>query len=433
MSSLSARWMLPFAGGLLALAGQSLAKAGDPVPEVEQTAHIAPADDWPAIGRLHATLDPAVIERFVHDLGSPTYRVRESASRALIDIGLPAVPALRSALNAEGLEQRVRAARLVHLIEIDAFTHRTREFVETGLLPLDLKFPGWEKFHLEIGDDRPAREIYAGMVAAEPELMWQLDHSPLELSRLVEERCTDLVLIDQLVAPSSGTSTANPSVGTACALLFAASLGEVRTNYYTSSCLNNLILMNDLGVLLDNSGARAPSPQRDPLRRLIGLWIRSCEVASPMQRLSLAARFDLPEGLDAALEMIHGRIGGRQMQYAIFYVAKTGDSDQIALLEELLKDETELDSRRYGDNIVYSTRVQDVALVAILHLTGQNPVEYGFDKLRENSQFLYQPDSAGFESDDARREALRSWWRWRADNLREVFPPPVQALEGVVL
>jgi hypothetical protein len=420
--------MLPLAGGLLTLVGHGLARAGDPVPEVEQTAYIAPADDWSEIGRSPATIDPALIARFVDDLRSPTYRVRESASRALIEIGLPAVPALKLVLNSDGMEQRVRAGRLVHLIEIDAFTRRTREFVETGILPMDLRFPGWEKFHLEIGDDRPAREIYAGMVAAEPELMWQLDHSPLELSRLVEERCTDLVLIDQLIAPSSGTNTANPSVGTACALLFAASIGEVRTNYYTSSCLNNLILMNDLATLLGDN-----SPQREPLRRLIGLWIRSCKVASPMQRLSLAARFDLPEGLDAALEMIHSRIGGRQMQYAIFYVAKSGGVDQIALLEELLKDETELDSRRYGDNIVYSTRVQDVALVAILHLTGQSPADYGFDKLRENSQFLYQPDSAGFESDDARREALRSWWRWRADNLREVFPPPLQAVEGVVL
>ncbi len=330
-------------------------------------------------------------------------------------------------MNGDSLEQRIRAQRLVQLIEIEAFTQRARNFVETGRLPSDLKFPGWESFHLEIGDDRAAREIYAGMVAAEPELMWQLDNSPLELSRLVEDRCTDIVLIGQLVAPANGAGSTSPSVGTACALLFAASLGEVRTNYYTSSCLNNLILMDDLGRLLGET-----SPQREPLRRLVGLWIRSCEVASPMQRLSLAARFDLPEGLDAALDMIHARVGGRQLQYAIFYVAKTGGSDEIALLEELLHDETELDTRRTSDAIV-TTRIQDVALVAVLHLTGQNPVEYGFDKLRDNSQFLYQPDTAGFSSDEARREALMSWWRWRSENLREVFPAPIQAIGGSVL
>jgi hypothetical protein len=431
MSSHSARWILPFAGGLLALAGQGAAPAGEPVPELEQTAYIAPASDWPAVGRSDEIIDLAVIDRLVADLASPTYRVRASASRALAQIGLPAVSALRAALQNDSMEQRRRAERLIHLIELEAFSDRVRQFVDTGRLPLDLRFPGWERFHLLIGDDRPAREVYALMVAAEPELMWQLDHSPLELSRLVEERCTDLVLIDQLVNPSSGAS-AGPSVGTACALLFAASLSEVRTNYYTSSCLNNLVLMHDLGDLLDAQPPRAPSPLREPLRRLVGLWIGSCKVSSPMQRLSLAARFELPEGLDPALEMIHTRIGGRQMQYAIFYVAKMGDVDQIALLEDLLHDETELDSRRFGDTVC-STRVQDVALVAVLHLTGQNPIDYGFVKLRENSQFLYQPDTAGFESEDARREALRTWWRWRAENLHEVFPPPVQAIGGTVL
>lgn len=428
MSSHSASWILPFAGGLLALAGQSLAKAGEPDPQVEQTAHIVPAQDWSTIGRSEEAVDPVLIKRLVTDLGAYAYRVRASASESLLAIGLPAVPELRAALNSDSLEQRTRAGRLLHLIEMEAFTFRVRRFVDTGRLPMDLKFPGWEIFHLEVGDDRAAREIYALMVMAEPELMWQLDHASLELSRLVEERCTDIVLIDQLVAPVNGAGSAAPSVGTACALLFAASLGEVRTNYYTSSCLNNLILMNELGAMLGDA-----SIHREPLRRLIGLWIRSCEVASPMQRLSLAARFDLPEGLDAALDMIDSRVGGRQLQYAIFYVAKTGDIDQIALLEDLLHDETELDSRRYGDNVIYSTRVQDVALVAILHLTGQDPVAYGFDKLRENGQFLYQPDSAGFESDDARRAALQSWWRWRADNLREVFPPPVSAIGGSVL
>ncbi len=95
MSSYSASWILPFAGGLLTLVGQSLAKAGEPVPHVEQTAHIAPARNWPAEGRSNAAVDPVVIRRLVTDLGAPTYRVRAAASQSLWDIGLPAIPALR--------------------------------------------------------------------------------------------------------------------------------------------------------------------------------------------------------------------------------------------------------------------------------------------------------------------------------------------------
>jgi WD40 repeat protein len=60
---------------------------------------------------------PAEIERLIKQLGSDSFAEREAASKALKDIGEPALDALRKATKVNDLEVRLRAELLVEAVE----------------------------------------------------------------------------------------------------------------------------------------------------------------------------------------------------------------------------------------------------------------------------------------------------------------------------
>ncbi len=66
---------------------------------------------------LSAAAPPSPVARLVRQLGSESFAEREAASRALERLGEPALPLLRKATRHPDLEVRVRAARLVRLIQ----------------------------------------------------------------------------------------------------------------------------------------------------------------------------------------------------------------------------------------------------------------------------------------------------------------------------
>jgi hypothetical protein len=53
-------------------------------------------------------------------------------------------------------------------------------------------------------------------------------------------------------------------------------------------------------------------------------------------------------------------------------------------------------------------------LAAILHLTGQEPREYGFTRIRANPQFVFEPGSLALDNDEQRATAIAKWRAWKA-------------------
>ena len=137
---------------------------------------------------------------------------------------------------------------------------------------------------------------------------------------------------------------------------------------------------------------------------------------------------------DAVLVITDRTVLDSQLQEAILYLAKAGNAAHLHSIELLLNDKTELQMRRMSQGsqpvTTFTSRIQDVALAALLHLTGQNPRDYGFSGLRENPQYLYQPGTIGFEGEEQRRTAINRWKRWSADNLKQVQPYVDQAALG---
>ena len=92
---------------LILLLTLGVALAGPPAPEAAEPA-----------------LSPAEVDQLVHRLGSPDYADREAATRALLDLGAPALDALRRAARHPDEEVRTRASRLVRQIEQRAASAR---------------------------------------------------------------------------------------------------------------------------------------------------------------------------------------------------------------------------------------------------------------------------------------------------------------------
>jgi hypothetical protein len=155
--------------------------------------------------------------------------------------------------------------------------------------------------------------------------------------------------------------------------------------------------------------------RRDEVRKLLGSYILRGEDWTAYQGIMLAMQYELKEGLVPAEKML--KVGGNPphlQQYAILAVAKLGDKSHMPLLEGQLEDNTRLSARRVNDQ-TFETQVRDVALAALLHVTGQDPGEYGLDQLQPNEQLLYNPSTAGFETEEQRAAALAKWKTYRAE------------------
>jgi len=62
------------------------------------------------------------------------------------------------------------------------------------------------------------------------------------------------------------------------------------------------------------------------------------------------------------------------------------------------------------------TQLRDTALIMLLHLTKQNPEDYGYRFSRPNPIYIYEVYSCGFTEDENRDKAHTKWNTWWNDN-----------------
>jgi hypothetical protein len=362
--------------------------------------------------------DERQIRELVERLGSPSFLERESAERQLQEVGPAAIPALRAIADADSLELRYRVERLIESLEQLA-VERALEAIVRGEAQADFsELTGWRRFQAEVGDSAAAREMFAAMVRTEPLLMRLSDGPGEELQRALELRCTDLNL-ETLQRSKEPTSPA-----TVAAVIFGGTHPECRPGAAVSGCIQDLVQRGEVRNLMVGPAASAG------WRKLIGAWVTRTDASNAYQRLDLAAQFELPEGIDAARELIRARGHASQVQTAIFFIARLGGPEHVHDLEQLLDDKTQLGSHTQAGNVTSTSQVRDAALAGLLHMTQQDLAEYGFEPVRRSSRQLFVPGTVGFRDEERRREAFAKWDRWRDANLKDVWPAEEFAVEG---
>lgn len=396
---------------------------------LRQCIRAAAAVGWIAVASVLPAAPPAgspeadaeQTERLIYRLAAPDFEQRLQAERELRHAGAAALPLLRQLSGANDLELRQRAARLIMLLEQRALEDSLQQLSDGGLPADSLHLPGWGAFSHVMGDDRERRQLFAEMVRTDPELMQSIDQHPEQLRAEFERRCADIN-----IQRSQRKSAVRP-VAHIAALLLAATQPECHPSPAAAACVTACLQEGEFLAAMQ----RADRPET--LEQLVALWVAHPDSSTVIQRLGLAARFELAEGIDVAREIIERRLYGPQIQHAILYIAKVGTAEHLHDLEQLLADETDLQAARRGASTTYSARVQDVALAGLVHMTSQQPEEYGFGNLKVSSQYLYAPGSIGFETDQARGEAMNRWKRWSAMNLKPVRPVVDQAALGHTL
>lgn len=380
-------------------------------------------------GRSAYCAEPTSVEvaRLVKLLGDDDYQVRKDAADRLVKAGDVARAALAEVAEGVDPETRFTAKRLITLIDDSAFHRRLAEFAADSDGRRGVTLPGWNEFAKFVGRDVPARELFVEMQRAESILLQSAFDSSGQLQQLNWEEQINRLQRARTVQMGMATIP----VGSSATLLFLGSLPDANMSDNAAAGLRQLTQMPPLSESL------AAKRADNALRRLVCAWVVHCPNRSNFivqQRLDAMFQNSLDECLPLALALLEPKpeyltVLPTQQMLAILAVGKFGSEEDIAVLEPFLEDKRECLPRQQlngpGSELA-SVQMRDVALAALLRLTGQEPVTYGFLHARPHPQMLFDVTSLSIENDKRRAAALEQWRLWRAQHTR-VAPRPASS------
>lgn len=358
------------------------------------------------------------IANLVRELGAPTFRARQHAQRLLVAFGLKAKPALEAACHDPDHEIQKRAKTALAAIHDVDFYVRVGAFLADENAANDHGLAGWDDYRALVGSSAAARRLFADMQRAERELLEAVERSPSHAGVLLDARCQNAESTTQ----SGDSDRQSPlSLGSIAAIFFAASHPEVPISPQSGNSINGF------GGQAAFTQAMTMRPTAPVVRGLVGAWVSRVfepDSITGARNLIMAMQYNLKESLTPALRAI-GPPGGppNLEQYAILAVGKLGSRDHVAALMPLLDDARPIGmADRTGRES--DTQLRDVALAAMIHLTGQKLADYGFVHAKSNPLILFNSNTLGFNDPSAREEAIKKWRAWWA---KQPKPPVTSA------
>ncbi len=377
--------------GLAAVAvfflGNSPALGGNPPPVAQA---VPPA------------VSPQMIDSLVRDLGSGKFSTREQATRNLIHLGIATHDALERALKSPDAEVRLRARSILTTVIESDFQQRLEAFAADFDGSQSTALPGWERFSAEFGNSRLARQLFVEMQRAEPDLLEAFAESPLAGSAAINERTRQIL---------DGQRESLMHLGTLASLLFVAGADDIRVD--EDGCLHIFPFVVQSTYHRNHNSPEWPTI----LKKLVGRWIAKDTTPSMTnQNLTLAAQLELKDETLAIATRVLGEkesaLASRQI--SILMIGRFGDRDDLGRIEPLLEDSTSCGMVQIDDPPrQVELQIRDIALAAMLHMTGQDLREYGYRNVQEFGPTVFQIGTLGFSDAEARDAALKKWTAWR--------------------
>ncbi|HWL09352.1 MAG TPA: hypothetical protein VNQ76_13170 [Planctomicrobium sp.] len=413
-------WCRTLAAGLLLLSGGILS-AGEPLPEL------------------------------VRQLGHASFQKRIAAEQEILSRGADGLRLTSVGSRSNDPEIRQRSQRLLTILQKRAFVEQ-RERVKSDPWTVSPELaPGWENYQELVGDGLAAREIYVRMIEHEPGLMMALVLQPDDWMYELDRRCADLrTFFDRRY-------TQELNQATVVTLLFLSILPDSRLSPVTSGTVASLITEGEFR----NTVQRAPEDEQAIYHALLSCWIEKSGNSSPASRMQLAGQFQLSAGVVPAREIVANRKAmgqsRAQLQQAIGFLARYGDLSDVSDLEKLLDQErlmalnidppvpfdpmelkateekSALRPTGKNDNEQQDLVINDLALRALVILTGQDPRDYGFPAQRGDSDRRGISNSPGFTNESERQKSLARWLSWRTEHSNRLIQTIPDASEGTAL
>ena len=407
-------WLTVIAGLLWPLVSRSIAQQQPP----DQSVELRPTDTITRPSSPTSEQINAWIDALRHD----TYAVRQNAATQLLAAGAAARAPLAAAADSPDPEARAAARRLVTLIEKAEFDRQLAAFAADAGGKQGVTLPGWEQFRQLVGGDVAARALFVEMQRHEAALLADV----FATDRRARNPAWEERLLRLLRWPATaGGQPATPPLGTCATMIFLGAVGDGEISERAATYLPLLLQRPPVQPVL------VRADRQDPLRRLVVAWVVECPNRSTTvtsKRLELALSLGMREAVPLALDVaqkdpaylaVHPMVRAQ----ALVLVAQLGSRSDVDSLEPLLEDASVcvavpqmVAAPRPGQPRPPAREVQirDLALVAMLQLTEQDPAEYGYRNTRRQSQQLLDPGSVFAENDEVRTSAIAKWHEWKA-------------------
>jgi hypothetical protein len=361
--------------------------------------------------------DTATAKSLIEQLGDREFSARESATDRLAEMDVSIRPLLEKALESRDAEIRSRARRVLLVINERDLQNRLASFAADADDKLKLSLPGWDRFREIVGKDKASRELFVDMFRAEPRLMDAAESRLLSVNELLAERAreiyTSFYLGGGLSRPASATSIA--------AILFVASDPRVALSGDAPSLTSALTQQSIYFTTGNNLRA-------DQYKRILGAWITrdSSDTNVLWQSLQTALSQNLPEGRTLARNVLAKQTLPPQMkQQAMSLLARAGKNTDAALLVPLLDDASILQNNNpNGQTDRDNVKVSDYAMAVMMHLTNQNPKEFGMERADLQQGWNLKVETISFRTDDDRQSAAKKWRSWWEENKSKFTAKP---------
>ncbi len=370
----------------------------------------APAD------LLQNSSDPAQLTTLVTKLRAASFRERLQAESDCRQSGAAVLPALLEALHSPDPELRRRAQMLIEQIEEDDLADSIEAFISPGSTST---LPGWT-FVSEWVEDTPAfRVAYADMIRNDPQLGRALsrpDRLADELKRQVRQ-----------AGSANGIFTPVPSpVRSSAILLLLVHPEATHTEEFATSAYQSL----NQGLNHQNRTTAAGQLHQALFTR----WVITPHRGQSFNRFHLAFRSKLPEAVIPAVELVQQRANSPRLNEPLLAIARYGGPEEMAIVETLLTDTTELDSHAEAITAKKeTTQLRDLALATLIEMNKQDPVLFGLKPFSRDNAGYIQVITPSFESDAQRDDAFGKWKEWSAKHLKKFRALPQNAAEGLSL
>lgn len=349
--------------------------------------------------------------QYVNDLGNPHFRVRDTAARELKRLGRLAKPALLDGMKSADPEIWNRCAQL--LPEVMALDLKSR--VDAFLADTENKhhhdLPMMDRYQSIVGKDTPSRKLFADIVKTNAIFLESCEMNPKLAGEKYALRAQEVQ--QQLLGPWSGTQSRPQLNAPDVAALF---LVGADTEMSKSIPNNNVNPVSNLLWQQPLQNALRSGEEAAPFRKLFFTWAENrTDINSIGQALSVIQNLNMKDGLDFAVKVMKMKelqIWTRAQ--ALTVVGKMGGKDQVAAMEALFDDKTQVTNIQWN-NVNISTQVNDIALAMAAQLSGQPPKEYGFDALQTQPGLIWAYHYLGFSAEDKRVAAFKKWKDWKAN------------------
>jgi hypothetical protein len=361
-----------------------------------------------AIGSSGACAGEADVKTLVAQLGDEAFSIRESATNQLIRQGPAAKAELLVAAKDPDAEVRSRARQVLEKIVAAERKRQLQAFRDDFDGKEGVTMPGWSVFKKTIGGDPTARELFVKIQEAEPDLLEAFEKGPKAAGDVLRQK-TSLAAASRTRGAAQASRQSSVSMGSALAMLF---VGGEPTVSLTDEMTEQILLAPQSQEFLSALTSQG-SPRREPCQRILGRWVArdTAEKYLPVC-LAYSMAYDLKEGVIPAARTLKQPTTAVSKSRALVVLGRFGAKDELPLVEPFLKDAQSF-VEYTGNNQPMQVQVRDVALMAAIQLSGQNPKDFGFERYQANERVPFNSLMIAFRSEKERSAAFDKWQAWQ--------------------